>query len=423
MFFLYNILQLVLVLFFFPFIMLFVAASGKYRGRIPSRLGIGLTCRIPAGRPGARRFWLHALSVGEVTSAVPLVTGLRQAYPDSTIIVSVTTATGRKVADKLLGDTADGIVDGPIDLLPVVRRFIGRIAPDLFILVETDFWPNLLHCLKEQGVPTLLVNGRISPASLEKYLRLSFFFRSMFQSFSRLSMQTRSDRDNMLRFGVPEGNLPVIGNLKYATRAVAGNRSQPDIEGMLPAGRLIFLAGSTHPGEELILIRCYIEARKLHPELHLWIAPRDPGRAGEIENIATEHKLKTVRRSVGAYRPADMLLIDSIGELVDFYRRADVAFVGGSLVPKGGHNPIEPAAMGIPVLFGPDMTDFSEIADSLVDAGGAIRVGNLPELTETLVRLLNSPDERRKAGEHARQCVNRQKDIVARHLDLIDTLL
>ena len=423
MYFLYNILQLVFLPVFFPFIMLFVAGSRKYRGRIPSRLGLGLAGKVPARRFGSRRFWLHALSVGEVTSAVPLATGLRRAYPDSIIVVSVTTATGKKVADALLKGLADDIVDGPLDLLPVVHRFIKCIAPDLFILVETDFWPNLLHCLKNNGVPTLLVNGRISLRSMNRYLRMRFFFRSMFQSFSCLSMQTGRDRDNMLQFGVPQERLPILGNLKFATRTEAGACSVPEIKRLLPTRRLMFLAGSTHPGEERILMKCYIEARKLHPELYLMIAPRDPGRSKEIQELAAQHNLTVLLRSAGNYHPADMFLIDSIGELVEFYGQADIAFVGGSLVPKGGHNPIEPAAMTIPVLFGPDMTDFSEIADSLVDTGGALRVEGLLELTEGLLRLLNSPDERLKAGERARQCVLEQRDIIARHLELIDTLL
>ena len=423
MFFLYNILQLVFLLVFFPFIMLFVAGSRKYRSRVPGRLGLGLAGKIPALRSGTRRFWLHALSVGEVTSAVPLAAGLRRAYPDSIIVVSVTTATGRKVADTLLNGIADTIVDGPIDLLPVVRRFMKCIAPDLFILIETDFWPNLLLALYKRGVPTLLVNGRISPRSMNRYLRLRFFFRTMFQSFSCLSMQTGRDRDNMLQFGVPQERLPILGNLKFATRTMAGACSVPNIKRLLPPRRLMFLAGSTHPGEECILMKCYIEARKLHPELYLMIAPRDPGRSEEIQEVAAQHNLTVLLRSTGEFRPADIFLIDSIGELLEFYGQADIAFVGGSLVQKGGHNPIEPAAMGIPVLFGPDMTDFSEIADSLVAAGAALRVESLRDLTDRLVCLLNSPDERLEAGERARQCVLEQQDIIARHLELIDTLL
>lgn len=422
MYFLYNILQLVFLPVFFPIIILFVAGSRKYRGRIPSRLGLGLSGKVPA-RSDSRRFWLHALSVGEVTSSVPLVAGLRRAYPDCIIVVSVTTATGRKVADTLLDGIADRIVDGPIDLLPVVHRFLECITPDLFILVETDFWPNLILSLKKRGVPTLLVNGRISPRSMKGYLRLRFFFRSMFGSFSCLSMQTGRDRDSMLQFGVPQERLPILGNLKFATRTVAGACSAPNLKRLLPPRRLIFLAGSTHPGEERILMQCYIEARKLHPELYLMIAPRDPGRSHEIQELAAQHNLTVLLRSAGNYHPADMFLIDSIGELVEFYGQADIAFVGGSLVPKGGHNPIEPAAMTIPVLFGPDMTDFSEIADSLVDAGGAMRVEGLRDLTDRLVDLLNSPDERLTAGERARQCVLEQRDIIARHLELIDTLL
>lgn len=419
MFFLYNILQLVFLLFFFPLIIAFVAVSPKYRGRIPSRLGLGLAGKLPVNRPGARRFWLHALSVGEVTSAVPLVKGLREAYPDCTIIVSVTTATGRKVADQLLHGIADAIVDGPLDLLPVVRRFITCLAPDLFIQVETDFWPNLLHCLKKRRVPSLLVNGRISPGSMENYLRLRFFFRRVFGSFSLLSMQTERDREKMLQFDVPRERLPVLGNLKFATRVVTENPRNQALKMLLPPRRLLFIAGSTHPGEEEILMRCYIEARKLHPELYLMIAPRNPGRAEEIADIAAELKLTVLRRSAGSYRPADMLLIDSIGELVDFYGEADIAFVGGSLVRKGGHNPIEPAAMGIPVLFGQDMTDFCEIADSLTHAGGAFRVNDLPELTEKIIQLLNLPDERARAGRDARQFVLAQRDIITRHLDVI----
>lgn len=423
MFVLYNILQLVFVLVFLPIIILFVVTKGKYRNRIPARLGLGLARKVRAKGADNRRFWLHALSVGEVTSAVPLIEGLRRAYPGCTIIVSVTTRTGRRVADQLLGGIADHIVDGPIDLLPVVHHFIRCIHPDLFILVETDFWPNILACLKNRGVPTLLVNGRVSQQSMHGYLRMRPFFRAMFLNLSCLSMQTERDRDNMVQLGVEPGKLPILGNLKFATPALADTRSTPAKVRLLPPQRLIFIAGSTHPGEEHLLIDCYIEVRKLHPELYLVIAPRDPERTTEIRAIAAEHNLTVLLRSTDEYQPADMFILDTIGELVDFYGLADIAFVGGSLVKKGGHNPIEPAAMGIPVLFGPDMTDFSEIADSLIEEGGAIRVGNLDEMTKTLLNLLNSPEQRIGAGQKARHCVRRQSDIIARHIELIDKLL
>lgn len=422
MYFLYNILQLVFLPVFLPFIMLFVAGRRKYLDRLPRRLGLGLPARLPAPAGGCR-FWLHALSVGEVTSAVPLAAGLRTAYPDSLIVVSVTTATGRKVADSLLADIADTIIDGPIDLLPVVRRFLRCLQPDLFILVETDFWPNLLFSLKKRGIPTLLVNGRISSRSMNGYRRWRFFFRSVFASFTCLAMQTGRDRDNMLQFGVPPEKLPILGNLKFAARTAPRAYPVPNLVQLLPPGRLLFLAGSTHPGEERMLLESYVKARALHPELYLLVAPRDPGRSQEIEELAGQHGLTVVRRSTGLYHHADIFLIDSLGELSEFYRQAGIAFVGGSLVAKGGHNPVEPAAMGIPVLFGPDMADFSEIADALIAAGGAQQVEGVEDLTEKLIDLLQSPEQRRKAGERARQCVEEQRDVIARHLQLIDTLL
>ncbi|EKD36636.1 MAG: hypothetical protein ACD_75C01431G0003, partial [uncultured bacterium] len=244
MFVLYNILQLVFVLVFFPFIILFVVSKRKYRNRIPARLGLGLARKVRAKGADNRRFWLHALSVGEVTSAVPLIEGLRRAYPGCTIIVSVTTHTGRRVADQLLRGIADHIIDGPIDLLPVVHHFIRCIQPDLFILVETDFWPNLLACLKNRGVPTLLVNGRVSQKSMHGYRRMRPFFRAMFQNLSCLSMQTERDRDNMVQLGVPPGKLPILGNLKFATPAMADSRPAPAKARLLPPQRLIFIAGS-----------------------------------------------------------------------------------------------------------------------------------------------------------------------------------
>ena len=423
MFILYNILQLVFLLVFFPFIILFVITSRKYRNRVPSRLGFGLSQEAIAPAAVHLNFWIHALSVGEVTSAVPLIDGIRRSYPDSKIVVSVTTRTGRQVADKLLKGLADHIIDGPLDLLPVVNHFINCIEPDIFILVETDFWPNILACLQKQGVPTLLVNGRISKKSMTRYKRMRLFFTPMFQSFTSLSMQTAQDRDNMMQLGIPSAKLPILGNLKFATFAYTTPDSQSLESRFLPQNRIILIAGSTHSGEEQILIECYIQLRKLHPELFLVIAPRDPRRTSEVLAIADEHNLSVLLRSANTSCPADIFLLDTIGELVEYYALADIAFVGGSLVNKGGHNPIEPAAMGIPVIFGPDMSDFSEIAETLILEGGGMKTSNLNEMSAALSHLLRSPGHRVKTGQKARQCVLSQSDIIANHIALIDRLL
>jgi 3-deoxy-D-manno-octulosonic-acid transferase len=428
MFVLYNILQLVFLPVFLPFIILFVLCSSKYRDRIPARLGLGLDQKVSTDgipRPGTscQTIWLHALSVGEVTSSVPLIAGLRKTYPDSRIIVSVTTRTGKRVADNLLKSLADHIIDGPLDLLPVVSRFVKYIRPNLFILIETDLWPNTLIYLKNKNIPTILVNGRVSQKSMEGYRRLRFFFDPMFQSFSFLCMQTKRDRDKMEDIGLPADKLKTLGNLKFDTAAGKANPALKPPADLLPKDRILFICGSTHPGEEKVLINCYNEVKQTHPELFLIIAPRNTSRSAEIQELAKEHDLTTVLRSDNSSAPAEILILDTIGELIHFYALSNISFVGGSLVKKGGHNPIEPATMGLPVIFGPNMQDFSEIADALIQAGGATEVSGHLELAEILHRLLTTQELRNRQGQAAQQCMESQRGVINRHLDLISQLL
>lgn len=428
MFVFYNLLQLIFLPALFPFITLFVLFSSKYRARIPARLGIGLdqrfsTHRISTQGVSSQTIWLHALSVGEVTSAVPLIAGLRKRYPESRVIVSVTTRTGKRVADNLLNSLADHVIDGPLDILPVIARFVKYIHPDLFILIETDLWPNTLLFLKQKNIPTILVNGRVSQKSMVGYRKLRFFFDPMFQSFSFLCMQTKHDRDNMADMGLPPEKLRTLGNLKFDTAAGKGNPLFMSPADLLPKGRLLFICGSTHPGEEKILIDCYSQLRKTHPDLFLIIAPRDTNRSAEIQSLATAHNLTISLRSNNSSAPADILILDTIGELIHFYALSNIAFVGGSLVKKNGHNPIEPATMGLPIIFGPNMQDFSEIADALVNCGGATEVSGHHNLTELLDKLLTSQDLRTRQGRAAQLCVESQRGVINKHLELISQLL
>jgi len=423
MFVLYNILQLLLLAVFFPFLTLFVLCSPKYRNRTPARLSVGLTRTLSAPGFSGKTIWLHALSVGEVTSAVPLVTGLRKSYPDSRIVVSVTTRTGRQVADRLLLKLADHIIDGPLDILPVVSRFVKQIHPSLFILVETDFWPNILLHMHHKNIPTILVNGRVSQKAMAGYRRLRFFFHPIFQSFSFLCMQTQHDRNNMQDLGLSPEKLRTLGNLKFDTAADKNNPASLASDGFLPKDRIILICGSTHPGEEEIVMDCYLKVRTNNPELFLIIAPRDTSRAAEIRSLAAARGLSVILRSDMRATVADIFILDTIGELIDFYARSDIGFVGGSLVNRGGHNPIEPAAMALPVVFGPNMQDFSEIADALIDTGGASQVSGPDELTECLSRLLISPEQRSRQGLAAQQCVAGQRGVIDKHLHLIQQLL
>jgi len=421
MFVLYNLLQLLVLPLLFAPLAVIALSRPKYRNRLPARLGWGLRRSIPPGFGKTKTFWLHALSVGEVTSAVPLVAGLRRTYPEARIIISVTTGSGRQVAAQLLAGLADQIIDGPLDLLPVVRKFIATLRPDLFILVETDFWPNTLNQLRLSGIPTVLVNGRISASSLARYHRFAFLFRPMMQSFSCLCMQTENGRKDMVALGVDPRRVHSPGNLKYASRADLSQKEK--LKQLLPPARLLLLAGSTHPGEEELLLRAYLTLRKELPEIFLLIAPRDPGRTGEISQLAQNLGVHACRRTSGRPDGSDLLIIDSIGELLSFYALADIAFVGGSLVDCGGHNPLEPAALGIPVLFGPHMEDFQEVAEELIAAGGAQRVTNEQQLFNQLKELASSAEARTRQGEAARYWVQRREGVVERHLLLIENLL
>ncbi|MDK9707305.1 MAG: 3-deoxy-D-manno-octulosonic acid transferase [Desulforhopalus sp.] len=424
MFLLYNIVQFAFLLVFSPLLILFVLCSNKYRDRVPARLGAGLGKKLTRGQGGGRTIWVHALSVGEVTSAVPLIRGLRATYPDHRIVVTATTRTGKQVADNLLGQLADYILDSPLDLLPVVHLFIRHIRPDLFILVETDFWPNILACLHDRGTPCILVNGRMSAKSMARYQRLHFFFAPMFRCFAFLGMQTQRDREKMQQLGLAPEKLPILGNLKYATRPEEKPGAMPgEHRHLMPDNRILFLAGSTHLGEEEILIRCYVRLRATYPKLFLIIAPRDPNRAVEIAGLAANHGLQVSLRSTDHFRPSDMFILDSIGELIEFYALADLAFVGGSLVAKGGHNPVEPASMAIPVLFGPYMEDFCEIAASLIQTGGAREIRDEKNLQKCLGEILADQELRIRMGRAAQDCIVSNHDIIDKHIELIKKIL
>lgn len=426
MFILYNMLQFLFLVVFGPFIIIFVLCSPKYRDRFPARLGFGLRkklCSTSADDEKSTTFWIHALSVGETTSAEPLIRGLRNQFPNCKIIFSVTTKSGKGVADLRLTSQVDSVLDGPFDILPVVLYFHAMIRPDFFILVETDFWPNNLLLLENKGVPTILVNGRVSEKSITGYRRMPFFFGPMFQSLSALCMQTSNDKQKIESLGLPPEKVLTLGNLKFDTAELQCKREGEDLESSLPKERIIFICGSTHPGEEEVLISSYLKVREIFPELFLIIAPRNIKRAQEIKDIATTHSLSVSMRTEPRQISSDIFILNTIGELAACYSLADIAFVGGSLVAKGGHNPIEPASMGIPVFFGPHMEDFSEIAESLVGCNGGKTITDQDELSQSLISMIQAPEVRTKNGLAAKDFVDRHRGVIDKHIHLIHTLL
>ena len=413
-------------------LLLLALVRTKYRRRLPQRLGFGLAQRLAALPPapsGAPTIWLHALSVGEVTSALPLVVGLRQFQPKARLVFSVTTTAGHQVAERLIAPQVDLILPGPLDLAPVISHFLEHIQPDCFLLVETDFWPSWLFGLTSRGVPTMLVNGRISAASHRRYQRFRWFFAPMFATFSLLAMQTRADADKMIQLGIEPERIRILGNLKFDTslsrtstgRGKPGEASKGDY-GFHDTAPL-WICGSTHRGEEEQLLHVFLRLRQVIADLQLLIAPRNIERAEEILALARSCGLTCRQRTERDQSTGPLLLLDTIGELASCYVMAEVVFIGGSLIPLGGHNPLEPAAVGVPVLFGPHMDDFAEIADLLVHSGGARRIDDAETLHQALLEMLTNTSLRTTMAAAANGCVRCNQGVVQAHVEAVAHLL
>jgi len=412
----YNILQLLLA----PLIILYLSYvyftnREKWHSLLP-RLGQGLKSCQKTDKTGPV-IWIHALSVGETTSAVPLIKEITREEPETFIVFSVTTASGRKLAVEKVHSLVDKIVPFPLDIYFVVEMFLKKINPDLFILVETDFWPNLLGSLHSNNIPALLVNGRISEKSMEKYRSFHFFFKPMFNHFSSLCMQTDVDADNMYHLGISKNKLHTLGNLKYNSGIPA--KSESSIPFTVSPENLFILCGSTHPGEEEIILSACEKLISKHQHINLGIAPRHPSRTDEIADLAVGFNFSPGRYSSRPDQLADLLIVDTIGDLAELYSICDIAFIGGSLVPEGGHNPLEASFHGIPCLFGPFMDDFQEISQELVKNHAAIKVSDSSTLFSTLDQLVSSEQLRKDTGEKANDYMRQHRDVIPAHLAII----
>ncbi len=432
---LYNIFQVAGLILLSPLLLVKAIISPKYRGRILLRLGFGIeeiTQKFPDRR---KRIWIHALSVGEVLSAQPLIRELRKAYPDITLIFSASTKTGEELSREIMAREIDVFVPFPLDLYRVARKVINSIGPDLFILIETDFWPNFLHIMDIKNIPAILVNGRISQSSFSRYRRLRFIFLPMFRIFRFISMQTAADADRMIELGVDADRVKALGNLKYDAvlphtvgweqeqRPTSFYRKQFGIS----AEKVVWIAGSTHSGEEFPILSAYKRLSLLFPDLFLVVAPRKVERGREIKEIADSLGL-TVRQRTSPFQDeefpgAPLLILDTMGELSRMYSFCDLAFIGGSLVPDGGHNPLEPAAFGKPILFGPYMDDFTEIASDLLEKNAAIVCHDEDDIFAILKQLLVDGPLRKELGEKAQKLVLQHRGVSLRHLEIIHFII
>jgi 3-deoxy-D-manno-octulosonic-acid transferase len=398
----------------------------KYRAGLRQRFG-QVPQEVASTLHGMRPLWLHAVSVGEVIAAVPLVQALRERFPHLPMLISTVTETGQATAREKM--PAAACLYFPLDYRWVVRRVIARLRPRLFLMVETEIWPNFLHELSRRGIPAMLVNGRISPRSFRGYRRLRPFMRRVLPAINTFSMQTTLDAERIIAIGAEPPRVRISGNIKYDLALEPMTRAEEQaLRNDLGLGQApVLMAGSTHRGEEDIVIEAFRRARQQVPTLRLLLAPRHLERLEEIEALLHNHRL-TVQRCSRGHRPpssreACILLIDTIGELARLYAVGTVVFVGGSFVPIGGHNVLEPAAHRKAIVFGPHMHNFEEIATTLVEAGGALQVQTPDALSNSVLALLQQPERCQMLGAAAYQVLHANQGAVARTLELIEPFL
>jgi len=379
--------------------------------------------RVPPPPVLRGRFWVHAVSVGEVIAAVPLVQALQARWPAADVVVSTVTATGERVARARLGETA-AMLTFPLDFRGAVGRTVRRVDPACFIALETELWPNLLRALRESKVPAVLANGRISDRSYRRYRLVRGLFRRVLQDVALFCMQSDEDARRIISLGAQPERVLVTGNLKMETPS--GDAGAEQLwRRLLHLGQApVVVAGSTHRGEEAIVLDAFQAVRSASDGLRLVLAPRHPERLDEVESLARSRGLPVVRRSrVGSGNAAPVVLLDTMGELASLYGVADVIFVGGSLVPVGGHNVVEPALHGKAIVFGPHMTNFRDAAALLLRADAAVQVGDGAALAETLGRLLRDPSARQALGRAAWSAVRAHQGACVRTIAALERVL
>ncbi len=391
-----------------------------YGRSLGQRLG-----RFGEGLPREPRCWIHAVSVGEAATAVPLVEAITRRWPQLGIVMTTVTPTGaRIVADRLAGRAVHRYF--PIDLPGPVRRALDAVNPRFFLCMETELWPNLLRALAARGVPSMIANGRISDRSFRRYRLVRFFTARMLAHVRVLAMQSEEDARRIIALGARPERVVVTGNIKsdLIPPEGGGDALWQRLLG-LDDGEPVWVAGSTHRGEEAIVLDVYLHLRARMPTLTLVLAPRHPERVAEVERLVRERRLQPVRRSdlPKSQARGAVIIVDTVGELAQIYRVASVVFVGGSLAPTGGHNMLEPALLRKPVLFGPHTTNFRESAELLLEAEGALVARDGAELEAHMGALLMDAERRRLMGEAAFKAVAGRRGAIKHTLELVERYL
>jgi len=393
--------------------------SRPYHRRWPERFGL-------FDAPGfSGSLWVHAVSVGEVNAAEPMIKALRRDYPNAPLVITTVTPTGTARVHQLFGDSVFHVYL-PYDLPFAVRGFLKRIRPRLALIVETEIWPNLYFACRRRGIPLMIVNARLSERSLRGYKPMRGLVRSALRCVRQIAAQSRTDAARYRLLGADPQQIVVTGNMKF---------DMPIPEGAVAEGaamrnhwgprRPVWMAASTHEGEELAVLEAHLQVLKRLPDALLLLAPRHPERFRIVEHAVRSLGFTCATRS-GDEVPSlshQVFVIDAMGQLMPFFAATEVAFVGGSLVPIGGHNVLEPAALSVPVVVGPHTFNFEEITHSLIQQGGAERVAGADRLGPDVLKLLLDASKRARMGQAAQQVFERERGAVQRIMQLIDTML
>jgi len=429
MYLIYNMLLFLSAVVLIPYYGMKILLTGKYRASIGPKLG--LTPRaVFDDMKGGPRIWVHAVSVGEVTAAAPIVASLRELFPGACIVLSTSTETGRKMALGIVPE-ATGHIYYPLDIPCIVRKVIRLVRPDIFVPVETEIWPNFIKACSDAGIRIAMVNGRISPRSFKRYRMTKFFWQNVLGMVDAIGVISGVDAERLHAIGVHPSRVEVAGNAKFDSLAARVDPALKDeMARMLDVqeGEKIFVAGSTHEGEEEIVFRVYRKLQESYPDLKLILVPRHIERTRDVIAAAGRNGFRdviTMTEIRGGKRRSDerVIIIDVIGELFKVYSLATVVFCGGSLVPRGGQNILEAAAWGKVVFYGPSMDDFMEEKALLEEVGAGVPVRNGEDLYRGIVNLLDNPATLIEKGQAARDTVAANRGASRRYAELISKFL
>ena len=428
MYLLYSAATLIALVALSPYFLYQAIRHKKYVGSLGQRLGI---LPVTLNLDNEPSIWIHAVSVGEVLSTRPVIEELRKRYPSLRLFLSTTTRSGQQLARRNVTDV-DGIFYFPFDWPFTVRRTLATIRPKLFVMVENEIWPTMLRECRKQGVKTVVINGRISSRSFPRYRLIKPFFKRVLADVDRFCVQGEETAARLVALGADRSRMTITGSLKFdalnaaplpgrgPTRVLRFFRMSPN--------RPVLIAGSTMRGEDEAVIRAFNRVRTTAAGANalLIIAARHPERFGDVERLCKSEGLATMRRSdlpIDAEPRCDAVILDTIGELAHLYQIATAVFVGGSLVPAGGHNILEPALYGKSIVFGPHMENFNEIAETFLTNRAAIQVHTPRELESTIVALMGDPVRRARLGAAARALVDANRGATDRTLEVIADLL